>query len=414
MEWQIGVTRSNRKIGLWLVGASGNVATTVTVGLAAMRRQLAPNLGLASERDPVRRLDLIPLDRIILGGHEVSRRTARQTAQELAAASGLFSDELLRAVDHDITAYDKEIRSGRVVRSGGAITRLATRPGAKRAATGRAIIDQFRRDLRSFAQRHRLNRVVVVHVASTEPLFKLGRDHRSWNGLRSALLRRTCPLPASSLYAIAAIEESMPFVSFTPSLGCDVPAIRELAADRGVPIMGSDGKTGETLLKTVLAPMFRDRHFEIASWVGHNVLGNGDGAVLDSAANKASKLEKKDSVVASIVGNSPQTRTTIEYVQSLHDWKTAWDHVHFRGFLGVKMIMQFVWQGCDSILAAPLVIDLARLADYHASRGRGGVMTHLACYFKSPMDVGEHDFSRQVAMLHDYVAADLTSRKNRR
>lgn len=405
---------TSRKIGLWLIGATGNISATVAVGLAAMRRGLASGLGLTTECWPVNKLDLAPIDEIVLGGHEIGRRTLIEAAQELASESRIFSDSLLKSVQVDLKQFEREIRPGRAIRCGPAITRLATRPGARRAGTGRAIVDQFRRDLASFARRHRLDRVVVVHVASTEPPFKLTREHQTWTALDVALKRRVCPLPASSLYAIAAIEEGMPFVCFTPSLGCDVPAIRELAAERGVPIMGSDGKTGETLLKTVLAPMFRDRHFEIASWVGHNVLGNGDGAVLDSVENKSSKLSKKDGVVGSIVGYAPQTRTTIEYVQSLHDWKTAWDHVHFRGFLGVKMILQFVWQGCDSVLAAPLVIDLARLSDYHAGRGHAGVMTHLACFFKSPMDVAEHDFSQQMALLHHYVESELAARKTRR
>jgi len=204
-----------------------------------------------------------------------------------------------------------------------------------------------------------------------------------------------------------------PYVNFTPSLGANVPAIRERAIDHGVPIMGADGKTGETLLKSVLAPMFRDRVLQIDSWVGHNVLGNGDGRVLDSVANKSSKIQSKNGVIGSVVGYAPQTRTSIEYVESLHDWKTAWDHVHFRGFLDTRMTLQFVWQGCDSILAAPLVLDLARLADYHAARGRGGVMTHLACYFKSPMDVRDHAFDAQMQMLHDYVAQELSSNQRR-
>ncbi|MFQ5412116.1 MAG: inositol-3-phosphate synthase, partial [Phycisphaerae bacterium] len=256
--------------------------------------------------------------------------------------------------------------------------------------------------------------VVVIHLASTEPRFKPGRAHQTWNTLNRALNRRVSPLPASSLYAIAAIEEGMPFINFTPSLGADVPAILERAEAGGVPIAGSDGKTGETLLKTVLAPMFRDRHLRIESWVGHNVLGNSDGRILDSSANKAAKLGTKDRVVAELVGYRPETRTSIEYVASLHDWKTAWDHVQFRGFLGTKMTLQFVWQGCDSILAAPLVIDLARLADAHAERGGAGVMTHLACFFKSPMGVSEQGFARQVEMLQRYVSEARVSRKSRR
>lgn len=391
------------KLGLWLVGAAGNVAVTVAVGLAALRRKLTEPIGLATAAEPLSKLPLVKFDNIVLGGHEISRRRVVDVAEAMRETSGVFSEALLKAVRTELTQYEKRIRTGRVVESGDAIAKLATRAGSKRKTSARTTIDALRTDLREFAKQNKLARVVVVHVASTEPPFKTDRRHSNWATLEPLLTRGTSPLPASSLYAIAAIEEGMPFVCFTPSLGCEAPAIRELAEMRGVPIMGSDGKTGETMLKTVLAPMFRDRQFRIQSWVGHNILGNGDGAILDAAANKSSKLQKKDSVVGSIVGYKPETRTSIEYVRSLDDWKTAWDHVHFTGFLNQKMILQFVWQGCDSILAAPLIIDLARLADYHAASGRSGVMKHLACFFKSPMDVAEHDFSRQVAMLHAYA-----------
>src|SRR5439155_10790061 len=148
---------------------------------------------------------------------------------------------------------------------------------------------------------------------------------------------------------------------------------------------GKDGKTGETLLKSVLAPMFANRNLRILSWVGHNIFGNRDGLVLDDPKNKESKIRTKDQVISQIVGYKPQTHTSIEYIESLDDWKTAWDHVHFRGFLGVKMTMQVTWQGCDSVLAAPLVIDLARLALDAKRRGLCGVQAQLSCFFKSPM-----------------------------
>src|SRR5215472_145990 len=149
--------------------------------------------------------------------------------------------------------------------------------------------------------------------------------------------------------------------------------------------------------------MFADRNLKVLSWVGHNIFGNRDGQVLNDPQNKASKIGTKDKVISSIVGYKPQTHVSIEYIESLDDWKTAWDHIHFRGFLGVKMMMQFTWQGCDSILAAPLVLDLARLALLSGRRGEAGVLRHLACFFKSPLGVEEHDFFRQWNLLEEYV-----------
>ena len=117
--------------------------------------------------------------------------------------------------------------------------------------------------------------------------------------------------------------------------------------------MGYDGKTGETLMKSVLAPMFAHRNLEVMSWVGHNIFGNMDGKVLDDPANKKSKVTSKDRLLGQILGYPPQTLVSIEYIASMGDWKTAWDHIHFRGFLGTPMTLQFIWQGCDSLLGRP-------------------------------------------------------------
>jgi len=157
------------------------------------------------------------------------------------------------------------------------------------------------------------------------------------------------------------------------------------------------------VLKSVLAPMFALRNWQILSWVGHNIFGNRDGLVLDDPVNKASKIQTKDKVISSIVGYKPQTHVSIEYIESLDDWKTAWDHIHFRGFLGTPMTLQFTWQGCDSLLAAPLVIDLVRLTECAHRRGERGLLTFLASFFKSPLGISENDFVRQFQMLEAWV-----------
>jgi myo-inositol-1-phosphate synthase len=235
-------------------------------------------------------------------------------------------------------------------------------------------------------------------------------EHQRLETLEAVLDRATpAALPASGLYAYAALDAGLPYVNFTPSLGTSCPALDELARRKQVPHGGKDGKTGETLLKTVLAPMFAARNLQVLSWVGHNILGGGDGRTLNDPANKASKVRSKDAALAAILGYRPQSHVSIQYVESLDDWKTAWDYVHFRGFLGTKMALQFTWQGCDSILAAPLVIDLARLALLAQRCGEAGVMSHLACFFKSPMGTNEQDFFRQWAAFEQYVASGVAS-----
>ena len=247
--------------------------------------------------------------------------------------------------------------------------------------------------------------MIVLNVASTEPPFELSDVHQHWSSL-SAALPDGGPelLPASAIYALAAIERGYTYINFTPSLGASVPALHELAAATGSLYAGKDGKTGETLLKTVLAPMFAARNLKVMSWVGHNIFGNRDGLVLDDPANKSSKVETKDRVLNEILGYRPASVVTIEYLCDMADWKTAWDHIHFQGFLGTKMTLQFTWQGCDSLLAAPLAIDLARLADLEKRRGGKGLLNHLGCFFKSPEGCAEHDFFRQFALLTDYLA----------
>ena len=168
--------------------------------------------------------------------------------------------------------------------------------------------------------------------------------------------------------------------------------------------MGYDGKTGETLLKSVLAPMFARRNLKVMSWVGHNIFGNMDGKVLDDPANKKAKVTSKDRLLGQILGYPPQTLVSIEYIQSMGDWKTAWDHIHFQGFLGTPMTFQFIWQGCDSLLAAPLVIDLVRFTERAWRNGDTGTLTFLASFFKSPLGTPEHDFTVQFQELEKWAA----------
>jgi myo-inositol-1-phosphate synthase len=247
--------------------------------------------------------------------------------------------------------------------------------------------------------------LIVLNVASTEPPFRIGEVHERWDSLNAALPDGGPELlPASSIYAVAALRCGYTYINFTPSLGCSLPAAFELAESTGSLHAGKDGKTGETLIKTVLAPMFALRNLRVMSWVGHNIFGNRDGLVLDDPANKSSKVDTKDRVITQILGYKPATVVTIEYLPDMGDWKTAWDHIHFAGFMGAKMSLQFTWQGCDSLLAAPLAIDLVRLADLEKRHAGRGLMRHLACFFKSPEGIAENDFFQQYNLLAAHVA----------
>jgi myo-inositol-1-phosphate synthase len=192
-------------------------------------------------------------------------------------------------------------------------------------------------------------------------------------------------------------------VDFTPSTGARLPALAELARRSRVPYAGHDGKTGETLVKSVLAPMFALRNLTVRSWSGVNLLGGDDGANLAEPAANAAKAASKQRVLAETLGYQPQGTTRIDYVDDIGDFKTAWDLITFSGFLGTAMRMEFTWHGCDSALAAPLVLDLARItaAAHHA--GRSGPLTELAFFFKDPLGDVDHSLAAQWTSLRALV-----------
>jgi myo-inositol-1-phosphate synthase len=395
---------SERRVGLWLIGAFGGVATTVAVGMAALRRRLIDNTSLVTALPLFDGIELDQPYQFVLGGHDVRQTSYREAVQELHERSNLFDRGLTDACMPDLDQWSRNVRPGTVLNAGQTIAKLADLPEVHQKDNLRSAVEGVQADLQQFREANHLDQIVVINVASTEPPFELTEAHQSLERfLAPQECRNPAALPASSTYAWAAIDLGLPYINFTPSLGASFPAILELAEQRRAPVGGKDGKTGETLLKSVLAPMFAARNMKILSWVGHNIFGNRDGQVLDDPQNKASKIRTKDQVISRIVGYKPQTHVSIEYIKSLDDWKTAWDFIHFQGFLGVKMNMQFTWQGCDSILAAPLVIDLARFGLLAQRRGEAGILHHLACFFKSPMGIEEHDFFKQFTLLEDYV-----------
>ena len=398
---------TEQRIGIWLIGAWGGVSTTVAVGLAAFQNGLARETGLVSTLPLFQKLGLADWSQFVIGGHEIRETDYQQEARRLNELSRVFAPELLAGVEPALKEFDRNIRPGTLINAGSAIESFAGTAARQTAGEAPGIaIKRLRSDLEAFRTEQQLDRVIVVNASSTEPTLPTDSLPTTWSGLEAILeTSGESPLPASSLYAIAAMQAHCAFVNFTPSIGSELPAIQDLALEQGVLHAGRDGKTGETLLKSVLAPMFAARNLEVLSWVGHNIFGNLDGKVLDDPANKASKVQSKDRLLGEILGYKPQTLVSIEYIESMADWKTAWDHIHFLGFLDTKMTMQFIWQGCDSLLAAPLVLDLVRLTEREWRRGSKGVMDHLACFFKSPMGVVPSEFAAQFRILQEWAAA---------
>ena len=392
-----------RRVGIWLIGACGGVGSTTAFGLAALTRGLTPTTGLVTALPQFAALQLDEPAAFIVGGHDVRKASLLSAVRELHCRSNVFDERTIAACAGDLEAWSANLRPGVAYRPNSTLAAMADRTDLTISSSPKAAIEQVQRDLKAFVASAKLDQLVVVNAASTEPVFDLGEEHESLERLLPALDRAApTTLPTSSLYAFAAIDAGFPYVNLTPSRGATMPALEELARKRNVPLAGQDLKTGETLLKSVLAPLFARRNLKVLSWVGHNILGNRDGMVLNDPQNKASKVKSKDHLLGELLGYRPQSHVSIEYIESLDDWKTAWDHIHFEGFLGTKMTLQFTWQGCDSLLAAPLVLDIARLSLLAQRRGESGILKHLACFFKSPIGVDQHDFNKQFEMLEGY------------
>lgn len=377
------------RVGLWLIGARGSVAATVAVGLHAIAAGIAPPTGCTTAGEAFAWVPLPRFSDLVLGGHDVSTVPLVETAIRLAD-SGMIPPRYVSAVQTHLQDTDAQIR-----------------PGYDPTAHIGAQIDAVRRlaaDIAAFRERHDLSRVVVIDVSSTEPL---PADRPEYND--PALLAEALAdpgkavLPPSALAALAAIESGSAYACFTPSAGMGLPVLRTLAEQAGIPFAGQDGKTGETLLRTALAPMFTARGMRVLSWAGTNLLGGGDGATLADPEAVQSKLATKTRGLKSLVGDHVVAPLHIDNVPDLGDIKTAWDHVQAEGFLSSRITLQTTWSAYDSMLAAPLVIDLARLLSLAGATAQTGAIAELGFFFKEPWGSDVHNFAEQTTILHTWA-----------
>ena len=377
------------RIGVWFIGARGSVATTATIGIHALAAGLAPPTGCSTTSSAFAGVPLPDFSDLVVGGHDISNASLVKKGESLADA-GMIPPRLVAAVSDRLVETEAELRP-------------AYNP---RSSTGsqRSEIDRLVADIEDFKKRHSLTSVVVIDIASTEPILTDAPEFHDRQLLEAALddAARSV-LPASSVAAYAAILAGSPFVSFTPSPGLNLPVLAEIARERGLPYAGQDGKTGETLLRTVLAPMFTARGMNVMSWAGTNLLGGGDGATLADPEAVRSKLASKSRGLHDLLGKDVVTPLHIDNVPDLGDIKTAWDHIHVEGFLSSRMTLQTTWSGYDSALAAPLVIDLARLMALAQVAGISGPVAELGFFFKDPWGSDVHGFAEQTTILIDWA-----------
>jgi myo-inositol-1-phosphate synthase len=388
--------QDNKKLGIWILGVLGNVSTCTIAGIEAIKSGVTTTRGILTEGATFKGLGLVDLRDITFGGYEIRKGDLASSLEEYYRINGLPQPEILQIVKTPLLKHSNWIKEGISLKKNSKLK--------KDQLSLREMIASIKEDLEDFRQKEALQDLIVFNLATAEAPPPDPKVLEDLERLEDALdANRSDLLQTNIIYAYAALDGGYPYINFTSSIGSSNPALDQLAIQKGVPHMGKDGKTGETLLKSALAPLFKLRDLELLSWEAHNILGNRDGLELTKDQNKILKLQDKEKILGKILEKDLHSHVRIDYVASLGDEKIAWDFVHFRGFLGVKMSLQFIWRGMDSILAAPLVIDLCRLAHFAKLHAEKGPMKHLASFFKNPYQVKEHDFYRQFDMLLSYV-----------
>jgi myo-inositol-1-phosphate synthase len=390
----------SERLGVAVIGMGGAVATTAAAGIEMIR---------SGSND----LSGLPL---------ADRQVPGMAAYRDMVFDGwdLSPDDLGTAAMRHGVIGEKELANGasalrnmRPWPAVGSTDFCANIDGANKiAAPGhRAAVERIQADLARFKSERSLDRVVVLNLASTERKADAAADvFRSVDAFEQGLDRDDPAISPAMLYAYAAIDAGTPYANFTPSVASDVKPLADLAATRNVPVAGKDGKTGQTLMKTVIAPALRDRALHVDGWFSTNILGNSDGLALDDPKSLASKVDTKKSVLDQILGYPVEDHIImIHYYRPRGDDKEAWDNIDLTGFLGQKMQLKLNFLCKDSVLAAPLAIEIARCLGLAQARGQGGVREELGVFFKSPQTVGDrepiHGFGEQQLILDSWLSS---------
>jgi myo-inositol-1-phosphate synthase len=363
-------------------------------------------LGKRTEaRSPLIR-DLVPLaglDQLVFGAWDPFPDDAYVAAQRAGVLEGPRHLESIAAALRDIRPMTAAFDPAYVKRLDG--------PNVKPSRSKRAMLEAIREDIARFKDDHRLERVVMIWCGSTEIFIEPGPAHVDLDAFEKAIDADDPTIAPSMLYAYAALQEGVPFANGAPNLCVDTPALRQYATEHRVPISGKDFKTGQTLLKTVLAPMFKARMLGLSGWYSTNILGNRDGEVLDDPESFKTKEESKLGVLEHILeperypelyGNVFH-KVRINYYPPRGDNKEGWDNIDIFGWLGYPMQIKVDFLCRDSILAAPLALDLVLFSDLAQRAGLGGIQEWLSFYYKSPQVAPglypEHDLFIQLTKL---------------
>lgn len=389
---------NDRKLGIAVIGLGGAVGTTMVAGLELLKKSVIDKTGLPlAGLDAELTKDLAAYENITFAGWD------------------LFGEHLAKAAEeHDVlthkqfVAVEEELRKIKPWRAAANKDFLANIEGENTVSvqSHREIIEKVCENLREFKKT--CDEAVVINLASTEKLADEGSEiFNSLAGFEKALDENAAEISPAMLYAYAAIAERVPYGNFTPSVSADVPALIEFAERQGVPIAGKDGKTGQTMIKSVLAPAFKTRALHVDGWFSTNILGNRDGLALSNAESLASKVKTKSSLLDDMLGYEVEDHIVdIRYYRPRGDDKEAWDNIDLRGFLGQRMQMKVNFLCKDSILAAPLAIEIARCLDLAKQRGEKGVLEEISIFFKMPMtrkEKAENALHKQEEILVEWL-----------
>jgi len=398
-----------------LVGL-GAVSTTFIAGVLAVCKGIARPIGSLTQMGTIRLgkrtearsplikdfLPLAGLDDLVFGGWDIFE----DNCYESAANAGVLEPALLERVRPELEA----IRPWPAVFDRRYVRRLDG-PNVKRGGNKRDLAEQVIADMRRFKAENRLDRLTMVWCGSTEVFMTESPAHQSLADFEEALEANDPSIPSSMVYAYAALREGVPFANAAPNLTTDVPAMLELAARTNSPVAGKDLKTGQTLMKTIIAPGLKARLIGIEGWYSTNILGNRDGEVLDDPESFKTKEESKKSVLDYILQPHlyPELYgdvchlVRINYYPPRGDNKEGWDNIDLVGWLGYPMQLKINFLCRDSILAAPIVLDLVLFMDLAKRVGWSGIQEWLSFYFKSPMHAKglypEHDLFIQLMKL---------------
>ena len=386
------------RLGVAIVGVGGAVATTAIAGIEMIKAGSNSLAGLPlADRDDA---GMVAYRDIVFGGWDLTE----DTLGTCALRHGVIGEAELSDGASSLNA----LRAWPAVGSTDFCANIDG--GNKVAATGhRQAVDLIRADMNRFRQEQALDRVVMINLASTERLPDLQAESlSSLDAFERGMDGNDPAISPAMLYAYAAIGADTPYANFTPSVAADVAPLTEFAKQRRVPIGGKDGKTGQTLIKTVIAPALRKRSLHVDGWFSTNILGNSDGKALDDPKSLESKLDTKKSVLNQILGYPVDDHIVmIHYYRPRGDDKEAWDNIDITGFIGQKMQLKLNFLCKDSVLAAPLVIEIARILDLARQRGQGGVQEQLGIFFKAPQTSDgrdpKHAFNEQQLVLEEWL-----------